>query len=306
MIEDLQAFVAVVEATSLSRAATRLHITQSAVSRRLQQLESRLDGALLDRTHRPPLLTPLGIRVYESARSVLQQVDSLVSLADERAEPSGPFRLGYSMGLGDAVLERIVEPLHAAFPKLQLQVRSDWSPGLVQRLKENDLDATIVLAAASEPLPTSVEAKKIGTVDLVVVQSRQGLSYRRPVPLSALATVEWVLNPTGCGYRAALETAMGRQGPLRAAVDVLGSELQLRLVAKGIGLGLLPRLTLEESPSAPLVQAVNVSDLTLSLDVRLMHRPQAGPLKLAMAALEAYGAAAVSQPGVRGACVNAS
>src|SRR5262245_47619452 len=117
MIEDLQAFVAVVEAASLSRAASRLHITQSAVSRRLQQLESRLDGMLLDRTHRPPSLTPLGARVYESAKAVLYQVDSLVSLADERSEPRGPFRLGFSIGLGDGVLEGVIERLHADFPR---------------------------------------------------------------------------------------------------------------------------------------------------------------------------------------------
>src|ERR1700754_950080 len=153
MIEDLQAFVAIVEASSLSRAAGRLHITQSAVSRRLQQLESRLDGLLLDRTHRPPLLTPLGARVYDSAKAVLQQVDTLVSLAGEHSEPTGPFRLGFSIGLGDIVLERVVTRLRTDFPGVRLQVRSDWARNLLQRLEEDTLDAAIILTPASDPVP---------------------------------------------------------------------------------------------------------------------------------------------------------
>lgn len=295
MIEDLQAFVAVVEASSLSRAASRLHITQSAVSRRLQQLESRLDGVLLDRAHPPPLPTPLGTRVYESAKAVLRQVDSLVSLADESAEPSGTFRLGFSMGLGDGVLERVVERLHADFPKVHLQIRSDWSHGLVERLEGNALDAAIVLSQASAPVPSSLAVRTVGAVDLVIVQSRSQMPFRRPVRLAALVDANWVLNPVGCGYRAALESAMGkRDACLRVAIDALGSELQLRLVAKGMGLGLVPRITLVSSPSARAIHPVAVSDFQLSMDVRLAHHREPGQFRAVLAAAQAHATVALA------------
>ncbi len=298
MIEDLQAFVAVVEATSLSKAATRLHITQSAVSRRLQQLESRLDGVLLDRAHRPPSLTPLGTRVYESAKVILQQVDALLSLADARSEPSGLFRLGFSLGLGDGMLERVVEQLHGDFPKVRLQVRSDWGRGLMEHLEANLLDAALVLSPTSAPVPPALDAQIVGSVDLVVVQSRRRMPFRRPVRLGALADEAWVLNPTGCGYRAAIEAAMGQQhAALHVAIDALGSELQLRLVAKGVGLGLVPRLTLASSPSAPHVLPVEVTDFRLTLDVRLLHHRETGPFKGVLAATRLYAAAALDSTG---------
>lgn len=295
MIEDLQAFVAIVEASSLSRAAARLHITQSAVSRRLQQLESRLDGMLLDRAHRPPLLTPLGARVYESARTVLQQIDSLVSIADERSEPTGSFRLGFSIGLGDRILERVVERLRADFPKVRLQVRSDWGRGLVERLEENALDAAIVLSPASDATPSSLVAKTVSTVDLIIVQSKERMPFRRPVRLSALADADWVLNPVGCGYRAAIEAAMGRQNmPLQVAVDAMGAELQLRLVARGMGLGLVPRVTLSASPSAMAVHPVSVTDFSCSLDARLIHHRQSGPFRALLEAIHVHAASALA------------
>jgi hypothetical protein len=54
MIDNLKAFAAVIDCKSLTKAASRLFLTQSAISRRIQQLEEALGGTLLDRTERPP------------------------------------------------------------------------------------------------------------------------------------------------------------------------------------------------------------------------------------------------------------
>src|SRR3546814_2555333 len=67
-LHDLEAFVAVVEQGSVGAAATRLHVTQPAVTRRLQSLESALGTRLLDRETRPPQPTVHGRAVLEQAR----------------------------------------------------------------------------------------------------------------------------------------------------------------------------------------------------------------------------------------------
>jgi DNA-binding transcriptional LysR family regulator len=54
MIDNLKALAAVIDNKSLTKAASRLSLTQSAISRRIQQLEEALGGTLLDRTQRPP------------------------------------------------------------------------------------------------------------------------------------------------------------------------------------------------------------------------------------------------------------
>jgi DNA-binding transcriptional LysR family regulator len=128
-------------------------------------------------------------------------------------------------------------------------------------------------------------------VDLVIVQSRDQMPFRRPVRLRALADSDWVLNPTGCGYRAAIEMAMGRS--LQIAIDAFGSELQLRLVAEGMGIGLVPRVTLAASPSVLAIHPVAVSDFNLTLDVRLAYRRESGSFKAVLAAIHAYAASAL-------------
>ena len=93
MFEDIHALVEFAEAGSIARAANRLHRTPSAITRQMQRREAELGAQLLDRSVKPPRLTPLGIRIVEQSRDVLKRVDDLRALAAKDAEPAGPFRI---------------------------------------------------------------------------------------------------------------------------------------------------------------------------------------------------------------------
>jgi DNA-binding transcriptional LysR family regulator len=131
MIENLQALVAVVEARSLTKATARLYVTQSAVSRRLQQLEETLGADLFDRAQRPPAPTAMGLRVYEQALPILQSVEDLLAMTKEKADPAGILRLGMAQGIGDFALGEAVERLRTDFPKLDLPCARTGAPGYV-------------------------------------------------------------------------------------------------------------------------------------------------------------------------------
>src|ERR1700733_14797849 len=126
MIENLQTLVAVIDAQSLSKASTHLHVTPSAVSRRLQQLEETLGSPLFDRAQRPPAANAFGLRVYEQAKPILRAVEDLIAMTKEKTDPVGVMRLGIAQGIGDLVLAETVEQLQTAFPKLDLRLRTDW------------------------------------------------------------------------------------------------------------------------------------------------------------------------------------
>jgi DNA-binding transcriptional LysR family regulator len=286
MIENLQALVAVVEAQSLTKASARLFLTQSAVSRRLQQLEERLGTALFDRAQRPPAPTAMGLRVYEQALPILQSVEDLLALTQEKADPAGILRLGMAPGIGDVALGDTVARLRTDFPKLDLRLRTDWTAGLCQLLADGSLDAALVLVPVSSRPPAGLTGRFIGALQTVVVQQSRHHRFRRPIRLAHLAKEGWVLNPLGCGFRAALEAAMGeRAGTLHVAIDTYGTDLQLRMVASGHGLGLVPRPALGASPLRDEVAVVDVTDFSLSLDLWLVHRRQPGNLRKALEAV---------------------
>src|SRR6201984_1980383 len=83
MLEDLRALVEFAHAGSIAGAAYRLFRTPSAITRQVQRLEVALGAELLDRSVKPPRLNPLGVKIVEQARDLLQRAEGLKSLASK-------------------------------------------------------------------------------------------------------------------------------------------------------------------------------------------------------------------------------
>src|SRR5256885_7292238 len=94
-IEDVRAFVAVVDMGSVGRAALRLNLTQPAISRRVQRLEEDLGITLLDRDSKPARPTRAGEAAYRRCMAVLRATEALAR-ETRAAMPTGPLRIGVS------------------------------------------------------------------------------------------------------------------------------------------------------------------------------------------------------------------
>jgi DNA-binding transcriptional LysR family regulator len=288
MIDNLKAFAAVIDCKSLTKAASRLFLTQSAISRRIQQLEEVLGGTLLDRTHRPPSCTALGQRVYEQSLPILRAVDDLMTLTRQDAAPTGTLRFGMSQAIGDVIMADAVEQLSGEFPTLDVRVRAGWGAPLAAQVGAGDLDAAIVMLPAGTQPAAPLIGRMIAAVDVAIVQSRRRPRVRKAVALADLAKQDWILNPVGCGYRAGLESAMGESDRrLRVAVDTYGTEVQLRMIASGLGLGLAPRSVLRASASRDEIAIVDATDFAMQLDIWLIHLRELGNLGRAIERLTA-------------------
>ncbi|MFJ3486787.1 LysR family transcriptional regulator [Pseudomonas sp. NPDC090202] len=282
LIEDLRALTVAIECASLTKAAEKLHLTQSAVSRRIQHLEEYLGATLFDRTSRPPLPTAMGLRVYESAVTLLRDAEQLRRIPQESATPSGKFRVGVTQVVADAVVLDTVTSIRKAFPQLEMQIATHWSFELEKLFDEGLLDAATLLRPAPSTLAAGMDGKRVATLEVLVLQSRAHPLTDSVSDLQRLAAHEWILNPKGCAYRSALETAMGRAGhTLRLGIDTHGATIQTRMIAAGLGLGLLPRRLYEQSPFRDELAIVEVADFSLHIDVWVAHPAQPGNLKQA-------------------------
>jgi DNA-binding transcriptional LysR family regulator len=282
LFEDLKTFVAVLDHNSLTRAADALSLTQSAISRRIQHLEAVLGAELLDRNSKPPQATALARRIYEHAVPLMRSVDQLLEISREDGVPGGTFRIGLSQVVAEIVLFDAVIRLKAEFPALEVQSHTEWSTGLLQQVSLGKLDAATLMLPSPSTLPDNVAGRFITTLEVLVVQSKRRPVVERRSSVKALAEQEWILNPLGCGYRAALERAMQGAGrELRLSVDTHGTEMQLRLIAAGLGLGLVPRNVLRRSGLYNELSVIEVKDFSLSLDIWLIHPVQLGNLKSA-------------------------
>src|SRR5476649_508362 len=158
-IDDISAFVAVVRNQSVSAAAEALGLTQSAITRRLQNLEQDLGVELLDRSVKPPRPNAMGRLVFDQCGKVLLEVERLRDLVQEGAAPTGVFRIGVIQTIGDVVLLDTLQRLNAAFAGLQTEVASGWGAQLVERVVAGQIDAAVALFPATKALPDGLAGR---------------------------------------------------------------------------------------------------------------------------------------------------
>lgn len=277
--DDLRAFDAVVRNGSISEAAHVLEVTQSAITRRIQSLEEALGVTLLDRSTKPPRPSALGLRVHQQTRAVLREIDALRGLVARDATPSGHLRLGLTHSMGAIGLVDVLARLRKAWPQVEMQVSTDWSSRLVAKVAAGELDAATVFMPASTVFPDDVRAQRLAGTEVVVV-ARKGSFAKPPAKLRDVHEAGWVLNPPGCGFRAALERALAERGlPLRLNLETFGSELQLGLVAAGQGVGLVSRPALEASQHARQLEVLGLRDFRMAVDLWLVGSVQLGNLE---------------------------
>ncbi|EIW8505953.1 LysR family transcriptional regulator [Klebsiella sp. GG_Kp153] len=269
-IDDIDALLATVQFSSLNQAAEYLGITQSAITRRLQRLEQELNVTLLERQTRPLTLTAAGHRVYEQCLSIKRETKKLYSLLDPQGEPRGALRLGVPQSLSEIALPAALSALSQQFPGLSPQITCGWSGQLQRRLENGELDGMLAMGPAQQNFAEGYSGRLLCPLEVVPIVGRR-LNLRAS-SLRECAERGWILNPDGCGLRAGLIRELQSQGlRLTLNVESAGAQLQIALVAQGLGLGLVPRAALASSPWRDEVAVLSLSDFQPAVSLWLIH-----------------------------------
>lgn len=247
---DLLLFAVVVETGSFSRAAERLSMPKSTVSRRLAQLESLLGERLMLRTTRKLSITDFGASVLEHARSIVQEVAAAESLAQHRqVEPSGRLRVSMPADLATTLLADMLGRFVQDHPAISLEL--DLSPRRVDLIGEN-FDCALRMGALEDD--ATLAARKVSIFSAGLYASPAYLAAAgepsEPEALMAHASLR-LLRRSGEAERWLLsrgEQSWEGAPPARAVVN--SPELLLRLARDGAGV-----TALADHYAEPLVES---------------------------------------------------
>ena len=143
--KQLQYFVALADAGHFGRAAEAVHVSQSAFSNAIKELEIRLDTQLVDRTNRRVTITATGQQIATQARLCLRDVESLIEMAAGQKRPmTGSLRLGVIPTIAPFLLPRALPKLRRQFPDLRLYLIEDQTHRLYERLMDGELDVLLL------------------------------------------------------------------------------------------------------------------------------------------------------------------
>jgi len=268
-LDDLQAFVAVAEQGSFSRATEVLFITQPAVSKRIAALEQQLGTRLFDRIGHRVALTEAGEALLPRARDILMRVeDSRRAVRDLSGSVAGQLRIGTSHHIGLHRLPPVLRSFSRTYPDVELDIEFMDSEAACHAVEHGELELAIVTLPL-EPAP-ALDLTPIWHDPLALVAGREHpLAQRRQVALDQLAAHRAVLPATGTFTRQILERALAPKG-LRLQVGLSTNYLETirMLVAVGLGWSVLPRTMLDSE-----LVALPVSGLKLARELGVVrHR----------------------------------
>ncbi|MEJ2455907.1 MAG: LysR substrate-binding domain-containing protein [Candidatus Thiodiazotropha sp.] len=258
-LELLRTFVAVVDGGGFTRAAQRLHRTQSTVSQQLKRLEERLDTPLLERNTRRTALTERGELLLGYARRLLALNDeALTALAETRLQ--GRVRLGSVQELADGGLADMLAHFSRLHPGVALEVRVDANLKLRDEVACGELDLAVIFQEPGEA-QNGVRCEVIDRLRRVWVASPElAIKADEPLPL--------VLSNGPCIFRnAVLGTLDGIARPWRIALSTPSLSGMRAALRAGLGVGVRTERWLEpdlrilerELPPLPEVELVLLS-----------------------------------------------
>lgn len=269
-LDDMQAFIALVELQSTQQAAAHLGLTQPAVTRRVQNLEQALNVTLLDRQTKPLTPTSVGLQVYRQCLRIAQEVRNLQHQVASDNLPHGALNIGLPYVLSDGGVLGALSRLQQRYPDLKPQIRSGWGRDLLRQLQQRALDAALLLFPASQHFSGILHASSLGDVELAIVVAAD--AARKPKTLAESAQYGWVLNPDGCGFRASVMRALEDRGvPLRLNAEVQGSALQLAFIAEGRGLGIMPLSVVKKARQRFPLSVLSLRDFKPHTQLWLVH-----------------------------------
>jgi DNA-binding transcriptional LysR family regulator len=275
-LRQLEYLVAVAEEANFTRAAQRVHISQSGVSAQIRQLERDLGATLIDRSGRTATLTQAGKAAVSYASQMLAAAAALrQSVAEVTGLLSGRLTVGMVTACTVAPLFDALAAFHDAHPGVTVTLLEDNSATLTEHVRSGAVDIALIGAAGSPP--AALGALPIISERLVAAAPKTHLlSERLRLTLTDLAGRPLICLPAGTGIRTVFDQATAAAGVrLDVALEASAPAAVADLAARGLGVAILSQTTAAAHADRLHIQVIDdVGTLAL---LALIWKPSPSP-----------------------------
>jgi len=270
-LRQLEAFTAVANHLSFTRAAEQLNLSQPAVSMQIKQLESQLGQALFEQMGKKIHLTEAGSDVRKFARSILQQVDDMETALTSL---SGLERGTLSISVATTAhyfAPKLLKIFCERYPGVNVKLDVTNREQLVSQLENNIVDMVIM---GRPPENVDVESGAFMENPLVLIApADHAFTREKSIQLKRLANEVFLVREVGSGTRKAMELFFAQHNiPMIMGMEVSSDEAIKRSVQAGLGLGIMSRDAIQNELQLNLLSAPDVLHFPIMRHWYVMHR----------------------------------
>jgi DNA-binding transcriptional LysR family regulator len=235
-IESMRALIAISEMGGVTRAAKKLHLSQSAVSHKMKRLETKLNRSLFDRIDGKVSLSFDGEKLLDYAHRLVKLHDEALASFNQ-SDLTGELRLGITEDVTAPGIAQILLNFSNNFPNINLTSKVAHTPQLIEWLDTGMVDMALIEVFESEQLITD---HALGRQDIVWLQADDFiLEPDMPIP--------FVTYHKDCFYKAWAERTLAREGKaIRVVFECPSVDGMISAVRNGLGIGLVNNDTLEQ------------------------------------------------------------
>ena len=241
--------MAVAKFGSFSRAAVHCHVSQPALSKQIQKLETRIGKTLLSRNHRRIVPTEAGQILLQGGREILEKMDDTEQQVRCSGEPhAGDVRFGILPTIAPFLLKHILNSFVINSPNTQLFVHEALTEQSLELIEAGDFDLGIVCLPIREP---GFDAEPLFTEEmLLAIHPRHPLSQKLAIQAHDLHSEKFILMQED---HCLTEQVIGfcRRQDFRPRIVMRCCQLATvqSLVAADVGISLIPQMAIPEKPT---------------------------------------------------------
>ena len=256
-LAQLEALHWVVRLGSFRAAATRLNLTQPAVSVRIRELEAAAGGKLFMKGSYRAKPTPLGRELAAQAEQVIDACEQLAGRFTGAEELRGPIRIGVADSFAMVCLPELMRRIEQRFPQVRAEIRVDFSVLLNESLHAGDLDIAVLTAPAPGPLVT---VEPLVDHELRWVASPKLSLGKGTLKPADLAAVPIITNPNPSNLYTSITGWFAAAGVQPVRIHTCNSlVIMTRLALEGAGISLLPIAILRKEIRSGALRALAVA-----------------------------------------------
>jgi LysR family transcriptional regulator, hydrogen peroxide-inducible genes activator len=251
-LTQLEYIVEVARKKSFGLAARSCFVTQPTISMQISKLEEELGVILFDRSKKPVEPTPMGHKIIQQARVALQEVSRIEELIHtEKGEIEGELKLGVIPTLAPYLLPLFLETFVKKYPKVDLIIEELQTQPIVDKLKEDSLDAGILVTPLN--IKGIMEKHLFYETFIVYLTAQHPLHKLTEVSEKDLSLNDiWLLNEGHCFREQAMDLCKKKKGAGSEKNNLVfesgNLETLKRLVDKKFGYTLLPYMATMDIP----------------------------------------------------------